>query len=329
MCDELDDLLDSVLDEFEEIQAPKAVAEPVVDVKAALVREQQLEVVDEEEERKEVTVPQQQIEGAVDEAVLEKQLQDLLSELSKTDFAKSLENNNAGDDNNAKGMPSETELKALEDFFKQFSDKISATDAPAAFPAAGPTAPAPKDFNESLEAAMRMISEGAQEIKTGNSGEGGDDEFLEKLLEQFKGMDPNDQGSMDQMVETMMAEMLSKETLYPPIKHIVTLYPDYLEKHRAELKDEDLVQYEKQFDCFSQILRILDSTDADSTENKSKVMNLLTEVQEYGTPPKEVLAELMPGLQFDEDGNPKVSEGLPGMDADLFNAANGGQCQIM
>eukprot|EP00475_Leptophrys_vorax_P016217 TRINITY_DN2266_c0_g1_i1.p1 TRINITY_DN2266_c0_g1~~TRINITY_DN2266_c0_g1_i1.p1 ORF type:complete len:350 (+),score=116.30 TRINITY_DN2266_c0_g1_i1:57-1106(+) len=347
---ELDDLLDSVLEEFEDVLPAKSTTEPVVIVESDIseiqrvtvqdgsvlsskayveevTAEVELKEYDQDDSAERGVVVENRQEERPSEDQLEKQLQELLKELGNSNFAKSLENN---DNSDGQVMPSDDELRVMESFFKQFAETLSNNNGGANNinnNSSAANVPPPKSFDESLEAAMKMISEGAQEIKP-DSEAAGDDEFLEKLLEQFKGMDPNDQSSMDKMVETMMAEMLSKETLYPPIKHIVSLYPEYLEKHREDLKTEDLSQYEKQFECFSHILRLLDESDAESAENKRKIMNLLTEVQEYGTPPKEVLSELMPGLQFDEEGNPKVSEGLPGMDNELFTATNG-QCQIM
>jgi peroxin-19 len=127
----------------------------------------------------------------------------------------------------------------------------------------------------------------------------------------------------------MMGEMLNKETLYTPVKHIVSIYPDYISNNRAVLTKEVIVQYEKQFDCFTRLLAVLELSDAD--QKKTEIMTLLTEVQEYGNPPQEVLSQLMPGLSFDADGNPKVPNSLTGMEADLFGNNNGPDngCSIM
>jgi hypothetical protein len=40
----------------------------------------------------------------------------------------------------------------------------------------------------------------------------------------------------------------------------------------------------------------------------TRVFNLLSEVQEYGNPPKEILSSLMPGLEFDAENNPILPE---------------------
>jgi peroxin-19 len=134
--------------------------------------------------------------------------------------------------------------------------------------------------------------------------------------------------TMNDMVETMMSEMLNKETLYTPVKHIVSIYPDYISNNRSSLSKETISHYEKQFDCFSRLLAVLESSEAD--KHKTEIMTLLTEVQEYGNPPQEVLSQLMPGLSFDDEGNPKVlPNSLPGLESEVF--ANGGDnpCCLM
>jgi peroxin-19 len=222
-------------------------------------------------------------------------------------------------------------MVALEEFFKKFSEQMDQSTVDSLMgnnndniSGAGVNAPIPKSFNESLDAAMKMISEGAKEIKENESPE--DDELLDRLLEQFKDIDPNDQNSMNDMVETMMGEMLNKETLYTPVKHIVSIYPDYISNNRSSLSKEVISQYEKQFNCFTRLLGVLETSDAD--KRKTEIMTLLTEVQEYGNPPQEVLSQLMPGLSFDEEGNPKVPNALPGMESEFM--ANGeNQCCLM
>jgi peroxin-19 len=37
-------------------------------------------------------------------------------------------------------------------------------------------------------------------------------------------------------------------------------------------------------------------------------MDIMQEVQEYGQPPAEIIREIAPGIELDEDGAPKMEE---------------------
>ena len=67
-------------------------------------------------------------------------------------------------------------------------------------------------------------------------------------------------------------------------------------------------------------------------------MELMQDIQEYGQPPVEIIKELAPELQFDEEGMPMMdpmggdgSGGMPGMMPGMpfpMGGPNGEQCCI-
>lgn len=46
-------------------------------------------------------------------------------------------------------------------------------------------------------------------------------------------------------------------------------------------------------------------------DNIPKLMEYLQEVQDYGQPPLEIVQEIAPGLELQEDGLPKLDSDLP------------------
>ena len=42
-------------------------------------------------------------------------------------------------------------------------------------------------------------------------------------------------------------------------------------------------------------------------ENTNKLMDLMKEVQEYGLPPTEIVTEIAPDLELDDNGAPKIN----------------------
>lgn len=77
---------------------------------------------------------------------------------------------------------------------------------------------------------------------------------------------------------------------------------------------------------FQRTLKLLE---ADSPQSGStEIMSILTEAQGYGNPPKEILAQLMPGMEFDADGNPIVP-GIPGFEGASLGEPGADACTIM
>ena len=75
-----------------------------------------------------------------------------------------------------------------------------------------------------------------------------------------------------------------------------------------QLGKEEYERYGKQYQYFQQILAVYDN----EPDNYSRLMELMQEMQEYGQPPVEIIKELAPGIEFGEDGMPRL-DGLQGM----------------
>ena len=126
------------------------------------------------------------------------------------------------------------------------------------------------------------------------------------------------------VMETLMSQLLSKEVMYEPMKELQTKYPAYLEEHRASLSAEDLERYTKQYECVRKICSMYEEE-----QETESIMEVLQEMQENGSPPAEILKELGGG-ELGPGGFP----GLPGGAnpfADLAGAAgaDGKECSIM
>jgi hypothetical protein len=74
----------------------------------------------------------------------------------------------------------------------------------------------------------------------------------------------------------------------------------------------------KQCQCFCKLVQTYET----EPNNMGKLMELMQEVQEYGQPPVEIIQEIAPGIELDDDGMPKLDgTGLP------FSGND--ECQIM
>jgi hypothetical protein len=73
-----------------------------------------------------------------------------------------------------------------------------------------------------------------------------------------------------------------------------------------------------QFECFERLVEFYET----EPDNKAIQMTLMQEMQEYGQPPIEIIKEIAPEMDLDEDGNPKIDGSLPFLQ-------EGGDCPMM
>lgn len=97
-------------------------------------------------------------------------------------------------------------------------------------------------------------------------------------------------------MEGMMQSLLSAEILLPSIKELLEKYPKYLEEHGGTLPAEDKERYEKQMELYKAIEVHLEAEKPDdsATVKREKfriVLEDMRKLQEYGQPPQEILAE--------------------------------------
>jgi peroxin-19 len=203
--------------------------------------------------------------------------------------------------------------------------------------------PMPDQKNKSsLDKAMDMISSVAKNAQSsmGAGGGGNENDMLEKLFAQFEQLSREEgggggglgglaggEGGMDGVIEKMMSELMSKEYLYEPMKDVCERYPTWLKDNKSKVTAEDFAKYEQQYSCFQKIMAALDEV----PENKEKLFALMTEMQNYGPPPQELVGDLMGGMAglipgLGVEGGPGGRTPLPGMagSANPFEALLGG-----
>lgn len=65
---------------------------------------------------------------------------------------------------------------------------------------------------------------------------------------------------------------------------------------------------EKQYQCFCKLVKVYET----EPDNVAKLMDLMQQVQEFGQPPPEIIQEIAPGVELDEEGLPKLdASGMP------------------
>ncbi|XP_042226228.1 peroxisomal biogenesis factor 19-like [Homarus americanus] len=229
------------------------------------------------------------------------------------------------------------DLSAMSAQFAKFAEAASKTTSEA---------PPGADFVQCLDDTMKQLSQNNEQLQDPPSG---DD--LSKMFENLGLMGDQEGdgavGGLFPLMQVMLENILSKEVLYPSMKEITDKYPDWLADHRSSLPEEEFTRYNKQYDVMKQVVQLYEEEqEKDSDEARGqrfeKIMQLMQKLQEMGQPPKELVGDMGPMLNFDEAGNPVLPDvsallgaaGLPGSGPAATGAsgqqpADGEQCSLM
>lgn len=119
----------------------------------------------------------------------------------------------------------------------------------------------------------------------------------------------SDTGDILPFMQGMMEHLLSKEILYPSLKELSDKYPAWLEEHKTTINSSDLERYTKQSELMKKVCIELEEENKDDTEDIKKrrfesILKLMTEMQNYGQAPEDLVGEQCSLFQFDSEGNP-------------------------
>ena len=194
------------------------------------------------------------------------------------------------------------------------------------------------DVDESINRLLDGINQASSSTPQQQIPPNLDPSQLEHLSEQMMGSIMNDFEQLNtskdsnDVVDGVMKQLLDKELMYEPMKEVCTRYPKWLAENKERLSNEEYQKYGTQYQYFQRIVRLYETDPG----NFDRLMELMQDIQEYGQPPVEIIKELAPELQFDEEGMPMMDPmggggGMPGMMPGMpfpMGGQNGEQCCI-
>mmetsp|Transcript_5170 Transcript_5170/g.9077 ORF Transcript_5170/g.9077 Transcript_5170/m.9077 type:complete len:346 (-) Transcript_5170:103-1140(-) len=133
------------------------------------------------------------------------------------------------------------------------------------------------------------------------------DGMMDSMMKEFEKMGQQE-GGTDDMINGMMKQLLCKDLMYEPMQQVTKKFPIWLADAKPRLSQEDYNRYGQQYQYFQQIVHVYET----EPDNFPRLMELMQEIQDYGQPPAEIMKELAPGLEMDEDGMPKMDMPFPG-----------------
>ncbi|XP_058875461.1 peroxisomal biogenesis factor 19 [Acipenser ruthenus] len=168
----------------------------------------------------------------------------------------------------------------------------------------GSDASSQREFTHCLKDTLSGLAKNADDLQS--SGLAGED--LAHTLQGLgldEGIGAGEGGGEDAnilpIMHSIMQNLLSKEVLYPSLKEITEKYPDWLSCHRESLPPGEFKRFEEQHRLMGEICRQFESAGGEQSQFES-VLELMQKLQDLGHPPKELAGETPPGLNFDLDG---------------------------
>lgn len=153
---------------------------------------------------------------------------------------------------------------------------------------------------------MARAAEDMEGVEAAKAEEMGED-MMQEMMKEFEKM--GEKKDFQDIVEGMMQQLLSKEVMYDPMKQICDKFPEWLAEKEEFLSPEDYARYGKQYQYFQQLIAVYET----EPDNYDRLTELMQQMQECGQPPAEIVQELAPGLEFDQEGQPIMPNMGPGM----------------
>lgn len=134
---------------------------------------------------------------------------------------------------------------------------------PASSASAGPSG---ADFQETIRRTMERMQASGESATAAATAEGSDD-FMAEMLRQMGGEGGLEGSEEDfsKMLLGMMEQLTNKDILYEPMKELNDKFPEWMEKNKETISQEDRERYEVQETLVKEIVgKFEESTYSDS-----------------------------------------------------------------
>ncbi|ODO10123.1 hypothetical protein I350_02351 [Cryptococcus amylolentus CBS 6273] len=168
------------------------------------------------------------------------------------------------------------------------------------------------DYDETLRAIHEKLKNAGQKSDTQTGDSEGMEALLKALggdpdlLKEFGGEGGEGDGQLEGMLEGMMAQLMTKEVLEEPMSELASKYPAYLASPPANTSPSDLARYKNQFSLVTRVVETFNKPGFSDEKDGKEVARLVSDIQDLGGPPKEVMGELPEGFDLgalgDEEG---------------------------
>ncbi|KAI8973111.1 Pex19 protein family-domain-containing protein [Trametes punicea] len=164
-------------------------------------------------------------------------------------------------------------------------------------------------FQDSIKKMMEKLKESDRKADEATAKGDGLEDIFSRLTGDLESTESEEE--LKGLLENMMSQLMSKEVLYEPLKELHDKFPSYLEENASKLSEEDKKRYSSQSAVVAQIVATFEdpSYTDDDPQKGLKIVELMQEMQGYGSPPAEIMGPLPPGFDLGPDGLPSVPDG--------------------
>ncbi|XP_052895228.1 peroxisomal biogenesis factor 19 [Anopheles moucheti] len=147
-------------------------------------------------------------------------------------------------------------------------------------------------ISQSISDALKAMSEGRDNLQTPFSPE--------DVANMFGNIDLNATGENNAFLpfmQNMMQNLLSADVLLPSMRDLVAKYPPWLAEHGATLAKEDKERYEKQLELMKEVCAELEKEKADDSAEVKRdrfqiVLEKMQSMQDLGQPPTDLVGDM-------------------------------------
>ncbi|KDQ23468.1 hypothetical protein PLEOSDRAFT_1072774 [Pleurotus ostreatus PC15] len=169
--------------------------------------------------------------------------------------------------------------------------------------AGGSTSGGKEDFQSKIRQTMNKMKEGESNLQ-GDASNPDFESFMAELTSSLKGESGDSEEELAGFIENMMTQLMSKEILYDPLQELSQKLPEYIKTNSATLPKADVERYELQLASVRRIVSVFDDPGYNEGDSQTqlKIVEMMTEMQSYGSPPQELMGDLP--AAFGQDGSP-------------------------
>ncbi|XP_048867704.1 peroxisomal biogenesis factor 19 [Brienomyrus brachyistius] len=164
-----------------------------------------------------------------------------------------------------------------------------------------------QEFTSCLKDTLTGLAKNTDNLQ--NAGLAGEElaKTLQGLGLDENGEGGAEDGNILPIMQSIMQNLLSKEVLYPSLKEITEKYPEWLSSNRQSLPPDQYQRYEQQHKIMGQICGHFEKQGergrggGEGDGSFEEILELMQQLQDLGHPPKELAGEVPPGMNFDPD----------------------------
>jgi len=157
-------------------------------------------------------------------------------------------------------------------------------------------ADAEKTFQETIKKTMERMQASGDQATAAAASENTDD-ILAEMMKAMQASSLDGEGGEEdfsKMLLGMMEQLTNKEILYEPMKELDDKFPEWMEKNRGKVKEDDMKRYEEQQVYVREIVGRfeLKTYRDENAADREYIVEKMQKMQAAGSPPPDLVGDM-------------------------------------